>query len=76
MKKTITITVIITILVALTGAIIWLCPGADDTVCGRAKRDSLCEVTRDVETTTTTTTTTTDASGQYVMTVNGLVKVG
>lgn len=32
MKKTITITVIVTILVALTGAIIWLCPGPDDKV--------------------------------------------
>ena len=75
MKKTITITVIVTILVALTGAIIWLFPGADNTVRGRDKRDSLCEVTREVETITTTTTTTTDVSGQYVMTVNGLVRV-
>lgn len=58
MKKKITITVIVTILVALTGAIIWLFPGANDTV-RDGKRDSLCEVTRDVETTTATTTTTT-----------------
>lgn len=77
MKKTIITTVIVTILVVLTGAIIWLFPGSDDTVRGGEKRDSLCEVTRDVETTTvTTTTTTTGASGQYAMTANGLVRVG
>lgn len=32
MRKTIVITIIVTILVAFTGAVIWLCPDSDDKV--------------------------------------------
>ena len=32
MRKTIVITVIVTILAVFTGAVIWLCPGPDDKV--------------------------------------------
>ena len=68
MRKTIVITVIVTILAAFTGAVIWLCPGPDDKVeQPKLKTPTVFS--------TTTATTTTGASGQYALTANGLVRV-
>ena len=68
MKKTIITTVIVTILIVLTGAIIWFFPGPDDKV-------EQHELRTPTVFSTTTTSTTTGASGQYTYIDNGFVRV-
>lgn len=68
MRKTIVITVIVTILAAFTGAVIWLCPGPNDKV-------EQSELRTPTVFSTTTDTTTTGTSGTYMYTGNGMVRV-
>lgn len=70
MRKTIVITVIVTILAAFTGAVIWLCPGPDDKVDSNSISSSTVFERKDTESDFSS-----GASGQYALTTNGLVRV-